>query len=698
MDVDTLYDPAQEQEALALVLFPRYERMLTVVHGMVQSVFPELDDFRLDDAATRQMLALAAERVVLIDESTRRDIRRVLQQGQELGLSDLQIAEGSPADGFTGLRGLYQETYRNRSQTIARTELSTAQVAASLDRYAATGMVSQVELVEHTDTDADCVARNGQVVPLGQKPGLLHPNCRLALLPVVDDFVPTPRGPAPFPQDPIGGVEVVKPLGGSTGAELVKDRRTGALFVRKRGASPEHLREEVAADQAYQALGVAVPEARLYDVGGRPVKLARFVEGKSYASLRGVERELARQRVQAGFAVDALLANWDVAGLAFDNLLVDASGEVWRIDNGGALRFRAQGASKGAAWNHSPLEPWTLRDRTRNAQTAELFGDLTATQLAAQFKAVTDRVFSAEGEKALRSALPPEVFSTVEERAAALAGAQRAMTRLLDDRWKDEYTDGFAREWMGLRAAEIPQKFSKQLKGRGVALEDETGAPFDRLRGSGSHVEALQRYMQGRGGDHGIISGWMSAQAGSSWSARSLSTKGLLARQRDVPLDAYFWGNPGDPAAGLAAADAAYAAGLARLGDAWLRTWQQQHAFTYSLLEATAFPKKDAKAGTVTLVRTEAARVMQNNGFSGAVGETRPMQRGVAESTSLMKEVYIGGSKVVTSQAVPIHRVLGVYWQERNPGRGGSGFLGDAENEFVAMLEGLDVEWKKTKR
>ena len=191
MDADAVYDAEDEQGRLALILFPRYEKMLHAVHGLVASAFPELspDDFRLDDQTTRRLLALAAERVVLIDESTRNDIRAVLQEGQRLGLSDREIAEGVPEQGFKGLRGLYRETYRNRSQAIARTELATAQVQAAQERYAATGLVQGVEIVEHTDTDDECAARNGRVVPLGQRVDLLHPNCRVAVIPVLTEGV-----------------------------------------------------------------------------------------------------------------------------------------------------------------------------------------------------------------------------------------------------------------------------------------------------------------------------------------------------------------------------------------------------------------------------------------------------------------------------------------------------------------------------
>jgi flagellar biosynthesis/type III secretory pathway protein FliH len=188
-DLEDVYSSEEEQSALAAALFPRYERMLVVVHQMVQSAFPELspDDFRLDDAATLRLLTVAAEHVTMIDETTRKALQEVLQEGQRRGYSDTQIADGVPSEGYGGVEGLYLNTWKGRPELIARTELSTAQVAASLDRYEATGLVSKVELVEHTDTDDECARRNGTVVPITSRPGLLHPQCRVAVVPVVDE-------------------------------------------------------------------------------------------------------------------------------------------------------------------------------------------------------------------------------------------------------------------------------------------------------------------------------------------------------------------------------------------------------------------------------------------------------------------------------------------------------------------------------
>jgi hypothetical protein len=91
---------------------------------------------------------------------------------------------GQPA--FGGIDGLFQGTWKGRSETVSQTELSTAQVAASLNRFQATGIVHRVRLVENEDTDAACAARNGQVVPISDQPGLLHPRCRLSVTPIVE--------------------------------------------------------------------------------------------------------------------------------------------------------------------------------------------------------------------------------------------------------------------------------------------------------------------------------------------------------------------------------------------------------------------------------------------------------------------------------------------------------------------------------
>ncbi len=179
-----------------------------------------------------------------------------------------------------------------------------------------------------------------------------------------------------------------KRLGGSTGARLVE--LLGRKFVLKGGASPEHLASEQAADEAYRAAGLNVPEQRtVTSKSGKRFKLADFTEGQDLAAwwnAKGrtkAERDVLRAKLQAGLDVDAMLGNWDVIGMSGDNILVDKGGEPWRIDNGGSLGFRAQGARKADAdWKDGwPNELFTIAGSPNNAPYV---GGVTPTTLIRQ--------------------------------------------------------------------------------------------------------------------------------------------------------------------------------------------------------------------------------------------------------------------------------------------------------------------------
>lgn len=153
--------------------------------------------------------------------------------------------------------------------------------------------------------------------------------------------------------------ETGRRLGGSTGAYLVTI--DGKQYVVKPGSSEAHLISEMAADRLYKKAGVAVPDfIEGKDSSGKLYKVADFVEGKQLSDWwrsAGADKKAAmRDKLAAGMDVDAMLGNWDFIGTAGDNILVDASGKPWRIDNGGSLSFRAQGAKKPAEnWG----EGWT---------------------------------------------------------------------------------------------------------------------------------------------------------------------------------------------------------------------------------------------------------------------------------------------------------------------------------------------------
>ena len=136
--------------------------------------------FDAADPAVARVLAMAGDRVKDINETTIENLRVLLEQGHEQGWSIDRIVRGDPENGIPGLRDIIEESYKNRSETIARTELGTAQNLASAERYDEAG-VSQVIVFDNGagDEDQPCIDANGQVWTLEEMQAnpLEHPNC-----------------------------------------------------------------------------------------------------------------------------------------------------------------------------------------------------------------------------------------------------------------------------------------------------------------------------------------------------------------------------------------------------------------------------------------------------------------------------------------------------------------------------------------
>ncbi|MEM6432254.1 MAG: minor capsid protein [Cyanobacteria bacterium P01_D01_bin.115] len=494
-----------------------------------------------------------------------------------------------------------------------------------------------------------------------------------------------PRKPREFPtKAQLGKLEVIRSLGGSTGAELVRDPKLDKLFVRKRGNSAAHLRDEFAADAIYRAMGANVPKAKLYETDQGPVKLAEFVQGRPLSDLTLSEKQSVHKQLQDGFAGDALLGNWDVIGLSQDNILVDADGKPWRIDNGGALRFRAQGARKqGGQWNDYPTELWSLRSAQVNTQAAEVFGGLPHFDMVQQIEQLqSDR-------KAILKAVPKDLKATVERRLDEMVRVATLSRTLEQDEWKEDYISRFTKHSLGLRNAGIVDKLPQRLDlAQNNQVYDESGKLFDNLRGQGSIVADVERYINGNGGSYDAIAGWAGQQAGSSWSNASQTLKWELAQSRNAPLDRYFWRD------GTDGAKQSWEQGMKMIGaDTYRESLAAFHAWNYELLQAVEMPNNDRKNNIFRAVRTENRYVMDTINKLSPGDRGVVIQRGAAESTSMFTKVSVYGSEV-TVQNIPHHRVLGMYLQSRRSS-GGSMFLSDGENELVALLEGIEMDYLK---
>jgi ADP-ribosyltransferase exoenzyme len=201
---------------------------------------------------------------------------------------------------------------------------------------------------------------------------------------------PKPKPPKPDTFPGMGeDLKVIRTLGGSTGAKLVEDKN-GKQYVLKTGGNHGHLREEVAADELYRAMGLDVPRSKLYERPGGPVKLSEFHAGKTLGELERTDPagyQAAVWQLRKGFVADALMGNWDVIGASADNILVTPAGKVLRIDNGGLLRYRAQGALKSSSqWGNTVSELSSLRNSGINPAAAKIFGSITDAEIKQQAK------------------------------------------------------------------------------------------------------------------------------------------------------------------------------------------------------------------------------------------------------------------------------------------------------------------------
>ena len=520
---------------------------------------------------------------------------------------------------------------------------------------------------------------------------------------------------ADFPET-IDGLQDIQRLGGSTGARLVQDPVTGKRYVLKRGSSPDHLREEFYADALYNALGVNVPKARLYETTQGPVKLAEFIEGKTLNRFAPEEIARFKKDIQKHMATDAVMGNWDVIGEVADNVLVTPAGKIYRIDNGGSLRFRAKGEPKGKLWNDHPTEFWTLRNRRMNPTASEIFNDMSIYDIGKQIRELETKRATIEALN-----LPEELERTI---MARLTNANRIADIAADfeaDGWAADYVDEVARHAMNLRQAGVVDKMSNKLKITGPKdpafgdAVDEKGRPFDNFRTSEhkgktnvSVMEDFSNYLDSEGGRPVLLEKWGAQQGHSSWTETSTSVKYFFHKQMPNTQFNEFWWQEKTEAQVLTEFEylkkalSRYDPDLKKdvpMSDEQFRTTlAANHALTMEMLNKTQFTGNNRAARSLQLHRTEGADVMGLYGIEvGKKQKNLLMRRGANESGSAVDYVIAVAGKEHTIQQVPHHRITGSYFFERRAGGGYTFFAGDDELEFTFIPYKIRFDYEGTK-
>jgi hypothetical protein len=488
--------------------------------------------------------------------------------------------------------------------------------------------------------------------------------------------------------------------GGSTGARFVKDKSTGTVFVKKHalGARAPHLREEFQADTLYAKAGANVPEMRLFETAEGAVKLSKKLDGVTLNKFldTATAEQIAdvKRQAQKHLHIDALLSNWDVVGLENDNLFI-SGGKVYRLDNGGALRFRAQGAAKGAAFTEdSVTELWTLRGRKAIAgdipinRTAEaVFKDMKAFDLA-------DNIRKTDFAALIEDVSDPALRTTLAKRAKELVEFGNRGAHYEHHGIRDAFFDDIGYNMELLKAAGVKARLPKELMPNvsPTSWLDEKGREFDDLRGARANaleqvlIDVCARATGLRSSEvNSVLSGWGNSQAGSSWDGLAVKFKAWLASSKytdDIVNASYDM----DGMVKKAADDWWDVIPDARK-EVIHECWSIQQAALQMILENTKLAHVDRDRKVMRLFRTEDFKVLVNHGGNPSKGQISTHAKGLNESHSTQKLVSVSGYEV-TEQAVPLCRVNGHYMMG-GQGSNGTFFACDGENEVSVTGTGV---------
>jgi hypothetical protein len=186
------------------------------------------------------------------------------------------------------------------------------------------------------------------------------------------------------------------PAGGTQGAMWYRNNTTGTRFIVKASDDMNRVATEALANKIYQQLGILTPETGRVHVGNQWATSAREVKGQWFPSI------VNDAQLRGGFVADAYLGNWDVMGATFDNIIWDEGGHPWRVDQGGTMFYRAQGAPKEFGAKVTELD--SLLDASKNPIAAAAYGTVSEAEKREQALTLVMRMSDQWIDDAVKSA------------------------------------------------------------------------------------------------------------------------------------------------------------------------------------------------------------------------------------------------------------------------------------------------------
>jgi hypothetical protein len=170
--------------------------------------------------------------------------------------------------------------------------------------------------------------------------------------------------------------------GGSSKGGIYKDKN-GNEWLLKEYNSNEQALNEYLAYRFYKLANIDTPDYKLMNSNGK------CIIGSKCIKLDLIHKSES-SKLWFGFALDAWLANWDVIGVDYDNVMKDSSNNIYRVDLGGSLLYRAMGGKKTMTNDVKELE--SMRNKSINLSAWSVFNDIPNDILMESIKNVLDKI------------------------------------------------------------------------------------------------------------------------------------------------------------------------------------------------------------------------------------------------------------------------------------------------------------------
>lgn len=296
---------------------------------------------------------------------------------EKLGLSGKELTDATDE----ALVHVAKETVAAADQDGVRTEEELSDIRDAVESAVVQGAMEEAGLAESSDGNPILNLNQGETAAdVAAAIGTLHEE---------EVILPDGSSAAERASDVIerSRWEHMRKVSGQLGSNeggWYEDEQSGDRFYVKFYENPSQGKVEYIANAIYAQLGIKTVHSELIQMDGREAVASPAVPN---AHNIGMEAQRASKDVRDGFVADAFLANWDVIGLVYDNI-VESDDGFYRIDNGGAMIFRAQGGPK----EFSPDDIPELHSMLEHGSAKKVFGGITESEIRAQARDLLDKL------------------------------------------------------------------------------------------------------------------------------------------------------------------------------------------------------------------------------------------------------------------------------------------------------------------